>query len=974
MPYAYPVDLPIDEVATGVLVNAIAVVGRRLSKVIGGWRGRGRMEDLYTARWFETYRLTSRMPPLPAMEPASAERLADVLRGNEIQAALQELLAVRLTDAPEAEATRAHQVLWQTLATADYDVAPFAGVLAEFYDHQICALVAHLEADDRKLDNKLLAQIRLEAFATRLISIVRAIERHAAALAARPSQPSEAQFLASYRAQVIDHHGKLEPPDSERRQRVPLHDIYVPTVVTPELPSSSRSIASSPDVWQRSIPSPIGVLELTTLLDRLVLLGDPGGGKTTAAKVLMHYFASDEARLIPFLVTLREYAAKDPPEHSIVDYIEHNLNAFYQCQPPCGMIELLLLSGRAVVIFDGLDELFDTSRRADVTARVERFCTEYPLAPVMVTSRAVGYEQARLDPQTFSTYLLRGFAEAQVAEYVRKWFAQDSAARPDDADTFLVESASLSDVRSNPLMLALLCILYRGDGSIPRNRAEVYEQCAHLLLRKWDSRRKIHLKLRAGHLLEPVLRHLAWWLFTRGTVETAVSERDLIAQTSTFLHGRGFEFEYDARDAADEFVKFCHGRAWIFSDAGTTAAGEKLYAFTHRTFLEYFAAAQLAFDCDTPEQLATLLATRIKYRGLSIVGELAMQIKDHTSNNGAQRIYTAMMAESYNQSSRLRCDVLRFLVVCLRSVDPTPQRVRILTRMLVGETISNIEPANSWRDAVRELIIGCGSYRDTVADETAAVVAEVIETGDENSARRGLLLAASLPDGAAPAGQHIATSWESYAESILSSHATTLINAAHHDRYLRRAALAQGFINTKQALAMPGGLNGLFEKYAGLFPDAARWEPYIIIALQELVAAWPLPPDSNAIRDFAAIGEYLRDNQDLPWVNRPSLSLLIRLQDSHLTETAVVSHSVSQAAYLGAAALTAIVAESRERGHRWTNPQFGPLPELYPYLAQRHNPIPNRELPELPVPDEFKAILRAWANTQIDLTGLNSMP
>jgi predicted NACHT family NTPase len=32
------------------------------------------------------------------------------------------------------------------------------------------------------------------------------------------------------------------------------------------------------------------------------------------------------------------------------------------------------------VIFDGLDELLDTSRRADVATRVEQFCIEYPLA------------------------------------------------------------------------------------------------------------------------------------------------------------------------------------------------------------------------------------------------------------------------------------------------------------------------------------------------------------------------------------------------------------------------------------------------------------------------------------------------------------------------------------------------------------------------------------------------------------------
>jgi len=48
-----------------------------------------------TARWFETFRLTESLPELPDLSSASGERLAVVLSGAEVQAALQELLAVR---------------------------------------------------------------------------------------------------------------------------------------------------------------------------------------------------------------------------------------------------------------------------------------------------------------------------------------------------------------------------------------------------------------------------------------------------------------------------------------------------------------------------------------------------------------------------------------------------------------------------------------------------------------------------------------------------------------------------------------------------------------------------------------------------------------------------------------------------------------------------------------------------------------
>jgi hypothetical protein len=168
--------ISLDEVAVGVLVNAIAVAGRQISKATAGLQKQD--EVLATARWFETFRLSGAPPGLPGLPAASAERLAAVLGGAEVQAALQELLAVRLTDAPEADASRARDAVGAAVSGADPDVARFAGALADYYDDQVCSLVARLEAEEPPV----LAQIRSEAFSSRIISVLHAIERNTAVL------------------------------------------------------------------------------------------------------------------------------------------------------------------------------------------------------------------------------------------------------------------------------------------------------------------------------------------------------------------------------------------------------------------------------------------------------------------------------------------------------------------------------------------------------------------------------------------------------------------------------------------------------------------------------------------------------------------------------------------------------------------------------------------------------------------------
>ena len=934
--------ISIDEVIVGVMIDAITAAGRRFAAAMVTLRNRRESEDVAVARWFETYRLTEHPPPLPELSAAVTEQLAEILGGDEIQAVLHELLAVRLTDAPEADVARVRAVFEMTLSSFGRDMAQFAAALFEYYDNQVCKLVGRLEGSEPAL----LQQIRHEALNARMIAILGAIERHTAALSAVPDRRADGEFLARYRRHLADQHGKIEPPDFERRRRVAIADIYVsPTIV--QITDGEQ---------ERRAPRELGLWQLAEEIDRTVLLGDPGAGKTTAANVLLHHFTSSGARWVPFLVTLREFATQDPPERSVVRHIEHTLETFYQCPAAAGLVDRLLLTGRAVVIFDGLDELLDASRRADVATRVERFCSEYPLACVLVTSRLVGYDQARLDDRQFAGYRLDGFGDEQIKEYARKWFAQEEDI-PDDeaarwADAFLDESSSILDLRANPLLLSLMCILYRGEGSLPRNRAELYEQCATLLFDKWDARRRIHRELRAGHLLSPALRHLAWWLFTREQAQPAVTEGELVIQATDFLYGRGFESEGDARDAAREFVEFCRGRMWVFSDAGMNARGQRLYAFTHRTFLEYFAAAYLAFQSDTPEQLARVIASRVAKNEWEVVGELAVQIKDHTSQLGAQRIYATLLGERRRRSPAGRSGVLLFLARCLQSVDPPPDTVRKLTRAVLDHLFSG-----SLDEPVRFLplcwlLASSASYKHIVGEEISVRISAMVGSSDPAAHMNGLRLSASLPVATSasmkgrgptlPWDSPLSLFWQEGAAGNVRAHAEAIIAAAAHHLGMRFAAVQYDLIEIDQAFKMDGGfLPFLQAQPMEIF--GILWGSVLVSDVNWLAhgtseTMYPGGPVvvSKACRDLAAVGRYLLANPRPPWVT-DSAQPWTGFNWDKPAEVGPPPPRLDPVTYLGAAATLLISTESApikvpSGEGAW---YFGPLDDLYPYIRRR---------------------------------------
>jgi predicted NACHT family NTPase len=213
--------------------------------------------------------------------------------------------------------------------------------------------------------------------------------------------------------------------------------------------------------------------------------------------------------------------------------------------------------------------------RRRITDLVEDFCYSYPLACVLITSRTVGYRQAPLRESLFEPLELDEFDDPQVALYVQKWeqyIAEDSrevgAIRQ---QSFMEESKTVRDLRRNPLLLSLMCAMYRGPGTLPVKRADIYEQCSTLLFIQWDRHRGLQAPSPFHDVIDEVIQFIAHWMLVTVQDEYEVTRTRLIREITTYSHGRHFRSEEAAYRAATDFVDYCRGRLWLLTEVGSTA-------------------------------------------------------------------------------------------------------------------------------------------------------------------------------------------------------------------------------------------------------------------------------------------------------------------------------------------------------------------------------------------------------------------
>uniref|UniRef100_UPI000F549E32 NACHT domain-containing protein n=1 Tax=Okeania hirsuta TaxID=1458930 RepID=UPI000F549E32 len=344
----------------------------------------------------------------------------------------------------------------------------------------------------------------------------------------------------------------------------------------------------------------------------LVILGNPGSGKST----LLQYMALQWAELsrkdlplqpIPLLIELRTYVKNHDANkcQNFLDFLEKGSGII--CQLPQQELHAKLQNGDAIVMFDGLDEVFDPAKREEIITEIHRFTNVYKNVRVIVTSRVIGYQPQKLRDAEFNHFMLQDLQEEQIEDFMQRWHNltyQDEAERERKRERLkraIKDSSAIKELAGNPLLLTMMAILNRHQ-ELPRDRAELYNQASRVLLHQWDMERAlVDAKIDPITIdykdKQAILRQVAFFMQGNiaGLAGNLILGDDLEKIIWEYLKSVDIN---DARTVARALMEQLRSRNFILCFVGA-----EYYAFVRRTFLEYFCAREFVWQFEKEQKI-----------------------------------------------------------------------------------------------------------------------------------------------------------------------------------------------------------------------------------------------------------------------------------------------------------------------------------------------------------------------------------
>lgn len=344
-------------------------------------------------------------------------------------------------------------------------------------------------------------------------------------------------------------------------------------------------------------------LEKSEKSKRIILIGEPGAGKTTFLQRVAFWLLDNTEHLVVW-VPLRKLKGR-----TIVDYIRTEWMSAAVIDTEKAIIDLenQISQKKVWILLDGFDEISQESRAA------LSFNGWISKSNMIVTCRTNFDQESLLATHSFERYEILGFNQRQIKSFIQKWFSESKKPENDksfsEASKIFLKQAdeAIKEIAKNPLRLALLCSAWQSEGSIPKTSGKLYEQFVSNIY-KW--RRDA----------SPIYRNKKEALNERlGEISLKAISQD----KNRFMLTENYLFPYlgDPIDCNSLFNSVL--QVGLLKKIGIAADNteEPVYVFSYTTLQEYFAARYL-LDKSSYDELARHILEDNWYSIIQIATEL----------------------------------------------------------------------------------------------------------------------------------------------------------------------------------------------------------------------------------------------------------------------------------------------------------------------------------------------------------------